>query len=117
MPVLKHAKKKLRQDKKRTARNKSVKSLYKSVMKKAQENPSEKTIGTAFKQIDKAVKHNILHDNKGARLKSSLSKLLKGEKKAAQPALAKNHPSSGRKVTKPKRAPAKTKASSVSASK
>ncbi len=80
MPVLKHAKKKLRQDKKRTLRNKTIRNLYKKLIKKAHSASSgqakEKAVSAAFKQIDKAAKNHIIHDNKAARLKSSLSKAI-----------------------------------------
>lgn len=75
MPVIKSAKKKLRQDKKRTARNKNIRELLRDVLKKARKNPSEKTIQAAIKTTDKAAKAHIIHKNKAARLKSSLSKL------------------------------------------
>jgi ribosomal protein S20 len=63
MPLLKHAKKKLKQDKKRAVLNKKVKNTFKAVVKKAKETKSEKTLSAAFKGIDKAVKKNIIHKN------------------------------------------------------
>lgn len=75
MPLLKHAKKKLRQDKKRTLANKKVKNLYKSLVKKAKETPTAAAISEATSAIDKAAKHHLMHENKAARMKSSLSKL------------------------------------------
>ena len=91
MPVLKHAKKKLRQDKKRTLQNKKMKDLYKKLVKKARETKSQKAVDAAVSSVDKAVKHYIIHKNKGSRLKSSLAKLTAksgkkisdGEKKTA----------------------------------
>lgn len=76
MPVTKSAKKKLRQDKKRTLENKKVKNLLRDAIKKARKTSSEKNIIQATKLIDKAVKKYIMHKNKAARLKSSLSKLV-----------------------------------------
>lgn len=75
MPVLKHAKKKLRQDKKRALKNKTLRESYKRAIKTAKAQPNEKNISAAFSQIDKAAKHNILHENKAARLKAALSKI------------------------------------------
>lgn len=75
MPLLKHAKKKLRQDKKRTLGNKKVKNLFKSMVKKAKENPTPQAISEAASAIDKATKYNLMHENKAARMKSALSKL------------------------------------------
>ncbi len=76
MPVLKHAKKKLRQDKKRTLANRKMKDAYKKLFKAAVKAKTADSVAKAFQSIDKAAKQNILHANKAARLKSSLSKLL-----------------------------------------
>lgn len=81
MPVIKSAKKKLRQDKKRQKRNRNVKDVMKRAIKKAKANPSAETIKTAFTSTDKAAKANIIHKNKAARVKSTLSKLLKAPEK------------------------------------
>ncbi len=84
MPVLKHAKKKLRQDIKRTRANKRIKALYKQLLKKAKENPTAEAVSVAFKAIDKAAKRNVIHTNKAARLKSALSKIYAGTLKKEQ---------------------------------
>jgi len=76
MPVIKSAKKKLRQDKKRTVANEVFEDAMKKAVKAAKKAPSEKTVSAAFKAIDKAVKKFIIHKNKAARVKSSLSKLI-----------------------------------------
>lgn len=79
MPLLKHAKKKQRQDKKRMLKNKKERTVYKDFIKKAKATKSADTVSTAFAAIDKAAKHNIIHDNKASRLKSALSKVLNGQ--------------------------------------
>lgn len=76
MPVTKSAKKKLRQDKIRRARNKKIKTRLLRLIKSAKKQPSKKKVLEATKATDKAVKKHILHKNKAARIKSSLSKLL-----------------------------------------
>ncbi|MBI2613847.1 MAG: 30S ribosomal protein S20 [Candidatus Levybacteria bacterium] len=76
MPVIRSAKKKLRVDKKREAANKKIKAFVNLVVKKAQRKPTPASIQAAFRAIDKAVKKDIFHKNKAARLKSRLSKLL-----------------------------------------
>lgn len=76
MPVTKSAKKKLRKDKARTQKNKKIKNLFKSAVKKAQKGKTEKLVKEAIKLADKAAKKNIIHRNKAARLKSKLSKLV-----------------------------------------
>ena len=62
MPLLKHAKKKQRQDIKRTLERKKLKTIYKQLVKKAKENPTPETMSAAFKAIDKAAKKNLMHD-------------------------------------------------------
>ena len=78
MPVLKHAKKKLRQDKVRTLRNKAIRSGYKDAVKAAKANPTDETIKKAYSEVDKAAKHNIIHENKAARLKSAITRTKEG---------------------------------------
>lgn len=80
MPVIKSAKKKLRQDRKRTELNKKLEDLFKKLIKQAKNSPTEKNIKMAISAVDKAAKKNIIHKNKAARLKSSLSKLAKTKK-------------------------------------
>lgn len=82
MPVLKHAKKKLRQDKKRTSRNRKIKDTYKALVKKARTLKTLDAINAAFSGLDKAAKNHIIHKNKAARLKSSLSKTVSGGEKS-----------------------------------
>ena len=74
MPIIKSAKKKLRQDKKRESDNKRIDALVNFSLKKAEKKSTPKNIQEAFSIIDKAVKKNIIHKNKAARLKSKLSK-------------------------------------------
>ncbi|MBI2195812.1 MAG: 30S ribosomal protein S20 [Candidatus Levybacteria bacterium] len=74
MPVIKSAKKKLRQDKKRQAENKTIRELLRKVIKEARKNASEKKLREVFSVVDKAAKKNIIHKNKAARIKSSFSK-------------------------------------------
>lgn len=86
MPLLKHAKKKLRQDNKREIQRKKIKTLYKSLVKKAKTAPTPEAVSSAFQAIDKAAKINIIHDNKAARLKSALAKVdANGEAPKAAP--------------------------------
>lgn len=77
MPIIKSAKKKLRQDKKREIANKIIKTGYRAAIKDAQKNKSSEKVIKAVKLVDKAVKKGLLHKNKAARIKSSLSKLAK----------------------------------------
>ncbi len=81
MPLLKHAKKKMRQDKKRTLRNKRVRSMYRELLKKAKQKPTKDNVSLAFSSLDKAAKNHLIHKNKAARMKSSLAKLAEGGNK------------------------------------
>ena len=74
MPVIKSAKKQMRQDKKRTNRNIRMSNTYKEAVQKAKEKPTKKTIAKAQSAIDKAAKRNVIHKNKAARLKGSISR-------------------------------------------
>lgn len=77
MPILKNAKKALRASKKKTIINGQIKSKLKSALDEMKKNPQAEKLNLAFSALDKSVKKNILQKNKAARLKSSLSKLLK----------------------------------------
>jgi small subunit ribosomal protein S20 len=95
MPIIKSAKKRMRQNIKRKARNFPVRSELKTLVKKQLKNIKDGKIEEAvkfmpavFSIIDKACKKKILHSNNAARKKSRLAKALnavqeKGTKKAA----------------------------------
>jgi small subunit ribosomal protein S20 len=82
MPIIKSAKKKMRQDKKRSGQNKKYENAYKKQIKliRKQKNRDEKSISTTYKLIDKAVKKGVIHKNKANRLKSSVSAIVKTKK-------------------------------------
>lgn len=79
MPLIKSAIKKVRKDKKRTKRNAKYIIAYKNAIKKLKKGGTDfkKKASEVYSQIDKAVKRNIIHKNKGSRLKSTISKFLK----------------------------------------
>lgn len=77
MPVIKSAIKKLRQDRKREKRNDALRDDLKSVVRQAKKVKNGKAVAQAVSVIDKAAKNKIIHTNKAARLKSSLTKLAK----------------------------------------
>ena len=74
MANIKSQKKSIRQDEKRTARNKSYKSAMKTAMKKAKVSGDAKDINAAVKLIDGAVTKRVIHKNKAATLKSKVMK-------------------------------------------
>jgi len=96
MPVLPHAKKALRVSQRKAEYNRRVKSQLRNAIKQFRRSPDEAGLKLVYSKIDLALKGNILHHNKAARLKSRLSKLLPQEKT-----------STTKKVVKPKSKTAK----------
>ena len=76
MPITKSALKALRQSKRKAASNRPIRSRVKTTMDDAKKNMTPESLASAFSAIDKALKKNILHRNKAARLKSKVSKFL-----------------------------------------
>jgi small subunit ribosomal protein S20 len=87
MPILANAKKALRVSLKKTLANRRTKSLIKTYVDKALKLPTAENTASAFSQLDKAVKKNVIHKNKAARIKSQVSKAAAGI--VAKPALKK----------------------------
>ena len=77
MPVIKSAKKKLRQDIKREKINDFLRKTLKDALKDARKSKTAEKVKKAVALTDKAVKKNLIHKNKAARIKSRLSKLIK----------------------------------------
>ena len=89
MPNTKSAAKRLRQNKARRARNRSIKSDVRTQMRKVREAVKAGDIGkaedefrVATKKLDKAAGKNTMHRNTVARLKSRLQKRIKEAKRA-----------------------------------
>ncbi len=78
MPILKHAKKKLKQDKKRELHNRGLKTTFKNLIKDANKSQTAESVSAAFSAVDKAAKKNLIHKNKAAHIKSALSKVIGG---------------------------------------
>jgi len=77
MPILKNAKKALRASERKTIANGQIKSRLKTAVDSMKKSPTAEKLSSAFSAIDRSVKKNILQKNKAARIKASLSKLLK----------------------------------------
>ena len=78
MPNIKQTEKRLRQDKKKNALNRVVRTRIKNTVKAVRniekgEDPAEK-LSTVYSVLDTAAKKGILKKNKVARLKSRLTK-------------------------------------------
>lgn len=84
MPIKKSAKKYMRVTKRKTEKNKRIKGLFKSAIKKTRESiHAEKTeeakewLKKSIKALDKAAQKKVIHKNTAARKKSRLNKLVK----------------------------------------
>ena len=84
MPIKDSAKKYMRVTARKTAKNKAVKGVFKSAIKKTREAVKAKDVATAqtelklaIKSLDKAVEKNIIKKNTAARKKSRLNALVK----------------------------------------
>lgn len=82
MPVIKSAKKKMKQAAKHEKHNREIKDALKQKVKTARKaigtDPKElaQKLSQAFSEIDRAAKRNVIHKNAAARKKSRLSKLV-----------------------------------------
>lgn len=79
MPNIKSAKKKMKQDVKRTKQNTNYKSAIDDIMKKARKATSDKDgeiVNKAYSVIDRAAKKKIIHKKKADRLKRGVSRLI-----------------------------------------
>jgi len=85
MPVIKSAIKKLRKDIKRTKANDVFRNELDRALRTAKKSPSAKSVSGAVSAVDRAVKKNLMHKNRAAHIKSSLSKLAKPGTKAKSP--------------------------------
>ncbi len=75
MPILKNAKKALRSSERKAAVNNRVRSQMKTALTKAKATLSKETSTAAVSAIDGAVKKNLIHKNKAARLKRQVAQL------------------------------------------
>ncbi|MEX2120354.1 MAG: 30S ribosomal protein S20 [Pirellulales bacterium] len=90
MPNTTSAKKRLRQNVVRRARNRSVRSSLKTVVRKVRETlaagdltEAEADFRQAVKKLDQAAAGRVIHRNAAARVKSRLSAALKAAKQKA----------------------------------
>ena len=85
MPNNKSAEKRMRQEQKRRAHNRSVKSIVKTQVTKARQaitvtsvsaEDAEAAVRAAVSELDRAAKKGVIHRNNAARRKSRLMKQL-----------------------------------------
>ena len=77
MPITQSAKQALRKDHRRTIVNLRRKRVAKKTVDIMKKNPNEANFKQASSHLDKLVKNRLIHKNKAARLKSTLSRLIK----------------------------------------
>jgi len=77
MPTTTTAKKALRQNHRRHARNIEGKKVLKNALKTFQKSPSSEALRMTYKRIDKAAKARLITPSRAARLKSRFAKLVK----------------------------------------
>lgn len=89
MPNTKSAKKRLRQNLERRARNRSARTALRTQVRKVRESvaagavdKAQDELRAAARRLDQAGAQRLIHPNKAARLKSRLSKLIKAAKTA-----------------------------------
>jgi small subunit ribosomal protein S20 len=76
MPVTKTAKRALRSAKRKLALNNSILKKLEVAIRLAKKSKTLEKITVAISLADRAAKKNVIHKNKAARIKSTLSKLL-----------------------------------------
>jgi small subunit ribosomal protein S20 len=87
MPNTASAKKRMRQDAVRRARNRSTKSSLRTQLRKVRDaidakelEKSEAEFRTLTTKLDKAASHRVIHPNKAARTKSRLARAIQSLK-------------------------------------
>jgi len=90
LPNLKSSKKQVRVSERKRLRNKSVSSLCKTSITKAEKlifsgevETAQKAVGVAISSLDKAAEKGVLHANNAARRKSRLMKKLNEAKSSS----------------------------------
>ncbi len=79
MPNIKSAIKKMKQDVERTARNTAHRESIDGVLRNAKQGvktKKEEFVKKAYSTIDKAAKKKVIHQNRAARLKKRVTRLV-----------------------------------------
>ena len=91
MPTTNSAKKRLRQNLKRRDRNRGVKAMLKTQIRKVREavaanklEDAQTELRLTSRKLDQAASKNIIHKNKASRTKSRLQRLMKTAKQPAK---------------------------------
>jgi small subunit ribosomal protein S20 len=99
MPVTKTAKRALRSSKRKNLVNAIAVKNLEIAIRTAKKSKTSKDVARATSLSDRAVKKNIIHKGKAARIKSSLSKMLpqKSKVQTNQPVKSKSSKASKKK--------------------
>ncbi len=81
MPITKNAQKALRVSKRKNIVNSRVRSQVKTTLDKVKSEPTAENVASAYSAVDTAVKKNLMHRNKAARLKSQVASSVKSAAK------------------------------------
>lgn len=80
MPITKTAKRALRSSKRKGLVNKTFTARLEVAIREAKNKKTREAITKAVSLTDRAVKKNLIHKNKAARIKGRLTKLVKSSK-------------------------------------
>ncbi len=81
MPITQSAKKALRQNKRRHARNLTAMRTLRETVKTYRKTPVAQSLAGVYQKLDKAAKNNLIAPNKAARLKSRLARMIAKKEK------------------------------------
>ncbi len=81
MPRIKSAKKRMRQAKGRTARNRAGRSAIKTAVKNARAALTKESVAAAIQVLDRGARKGLIHRNAAARKKARLARRLAVAKK------------------------------------
>lgn len=76
MPRIRSAKKRMRQARARTLRNRAERSAIRTAVKKARAEPTSETVAKAVQVLDRGARKGLIHRNAAARRKARLAKQL-----------------------------------------
>lgn len=77
MPRIKSAKKRMRQARTRTERNRMARSAIKTAVKKARGETTKDSVAKAMQALDRGARKGLVHRNAAARKKSRLARKLR----------------------------------------
>lgn len=80
MPVIRSAIRKQRADKRKASYNARTRTLVKETVRVMRSKPTKGNLEKMYQALDRAAKKKVIHKNKAARLKSRLSRLVKGKR-------------------------------------